>query len=380
MTDKKFYTYAYLRSKDSETAKAGTPYYVGKGHGKRAYDSSHNVKVPDDKNRIIFLKQNLTEEEAFNHERYMIALLGRKDLGLGILLNRSDGGEGHTNPSPEFRKKMRENVLNRLKGENKDYYKEVLSKNGKNNYAKGIGIASEESKQKLKDLWENDPEWSARQKETRRQTAKKSYAKGIGIGAYTKEEMSAKQKALFEGEKGEYYRQISAKNGRDNYAKGIGIATEWARQKANKNRLEKIGLRFTIRDPDGKIHTGLGVLPFAKKHGLDCQSLERLVKGKIYFHKGWYLAENDPLLPLKLFREGKTKKEVKEITGVSGATYPTKLFPLPKEGYKWCSCCFNELPLREFGNTTTRTGNIIKRSWCTPCHRNYRDWKKKNNQ
>ena len=34
-----------------------------------------------DKSRIIFLKQNLTEEEAFKHEIYMIAVFGRKDLG-----------------------------------------------------------------------------------------------------------------------------------------------------------------------------------------------------------------------------------------------------------------------------------------------------------
>ena len=98
-----FYTYAYLRKGDR------TPYYVGKGRGRRAYDRQrHRVKVPDDKDRIIFLKQNLTEEEAFNHEKYIIAVLGRKDLGTGILRNLSDGGEGHSNPSPEARRKNAE--------------------------------------------------------------------------------------------------------------------------------------------------------------------------------------------------------------------------------------------------------------------------------
>jgi hypothetical protein len=60
------------------------------GHIKR----SKRNKPPKDKSRIIFLKQNLTEEEAFRHEIYMIAVFGRKDLGTGILHNRTDGGDG----------------------------------------------------------------------------------------------------------------------------------------------------------------------------------------------------------------------------------------------------------------------------------------------
>jgi hypothetical protein len=84
----RFYTYAYLR-------KDRTPYYIGKGSGKRIYDKKGRpCNKPKDKSRIIFLKQNLTEEEAFKHEIYMIDVLGRKDLGTGILHNKTDGGEG----------------------------------------------------------------------------------------------------------------------------------------------------------------------------------------------------------------------------------------------------------------------------------------------
>jgi hypothetical protein len=86
----RFYTYAYLR-------KDRTPYYIGKGKRSRAYSKWRTgVKPPKDKSRIIFLKQNLTEKEAFRHEIYMIAMFGRKDLGTGILHNRTDGGEGKT--------------------------------------------------------------------------------------------------------------------------------------------------------------------------------------------------------------------------------------------------------------------------------------------
>jgi hypothetical protein len=83
----RFYTYAYLREDR-------TPYYIGKGKGYRIYSTRRRNNPPKDKSRIIFLKQNLTEEEAFRHEVYMIAVFGRIDLGTGILHNRTDGGEG----------------------------------------------------------------------------------------------------------------------------------------------------------------------------------------------------------------------------------------------------------------------------------------------
>ena len=83
-----YYTYAYLREDR-------TPYYIGKGKGKRLYKrTKRDIKPPKDKTRIMFLKQNLTEEEAFKHEIYMIAVFGRKDLGTGILRNKTDGGDG----------------------------------------------------------------------------------------------------------------------------------------------------------------------------------------------------------------------------------------------------------------------------------------------
>ena len=52
------------------------------------------IKPPKDKSLTLVLKKNLTEGEAFKHEIYMIAILGRKDLGTGILRNLTNGGEG----------------------------------------------------------------------------------------------------------------------------------------------------------------------------------------------------------------------------------------------------------------------------------------------
>jgi hypothetical protein len=81
-----YYTYAYLREDK-------TPYYIGKGSGKRVYSKIRSVSIPP-KNRILILKKDLTEDRAFQHEKYMIAVFGRKDLGTGILHNKTDGGEG----------------------------------------------------------------------------------------------------------------------------------------------------------------------------------------------------------------------------------------------------------------------------------------------
>jgi hypothetical protein len=129
----RFYTYAYLREDR-------TPYYIGKGTGNRLYKKSSRVFFPPPKNRIIFLKQNLTEQEAFKHEIYMIAVFGRKDLGTGILHNRTDGGEGISNLNIESRKKIIQANKRRIVS---DETKKKLSKShtGKN--------LSEETKKKM---------------------------------------------------------------------------------------------------------------------------------------------------------------------------------------------------------------------------------------
>ena len=109
-----YYTYAYLRED-------GTPYYIGKGKGDRAYRKvGKPCATPKDKSKIIQLKTNLTEEEAFNHERYMIFILGRKDLGTGILLNKSDGGEGRSGYIPT--EELKRNQSERMRGENNPLY------------------------------------------------------------------------------------------------------------------------------------------------------------------------------------------------------------------------------------------------------------------
>lgn len=91
-----FYTYLWLRDD-------GSPYYVGKGRGERAF--RRGAPPPE---RII-VQDWPSEELAFEGEKLLIAYYGRIDLGTGCLRNLSDGGDGPAGAvrSKEFRMHLR---------------------------------------------------------------------------------------------------------------------------------------------------------------------------------------------------------------------------------------------------------------------------------
>lgn len=86
-----YYVYAYIRNKSTSNGPAGSPYYIGKGCGRRAWVPHC---TPRDHSYILILEENLTELGAFAIERRLIKWYGRLNLGTGILRNRTDGGDG----------------------------------------------------------------------------------------------------------------------------------------------------------------------------------------------------------------------------------------------------------------------------------------------
>jgi hypothetical protein len=100
---KRFYVYEYV---DRRT---GTPFYVGKGKNYRLSSHMNEAKKSSEVNPklemirslnyeegviINIVDDNLLESYSLALEAKLIRKIGRKDLGQGPLLNRTNGGEG----------------------------------------------------------------------------------------------------------------------------------------------------------------------------------------------------------------------------------------------------------------------------------------------
>lgn len=100
-----YYVYEHIRNDNN------TVFYVGKGHGQRAYNSRrnpHHDRIVDKHGFTVrIVKDNLTEEEAFNYEHELICdYVYNKGYGIDIqglrkldskyqLSNQSLGGDGN---------------------------------------------------------------------------------------------------------------------------------------------------------------------------------------------------------------------------------------------------------------------------------------------
>lgn len=151
-----FYVYAYIRTVDSEIAKAGTPYYIGKGYKKRAWSKGKSeTKPPINNHYIVILESGLSNLGALAIERRMIRWYGKIIDGTGILRNKQDGGDGSTpgannrvpwnkgkKSSPETIQKQKDAIANRTEETNLK-----MIESGKRSYEKTFALLTKEQRQ-----------------------------------------------------------------------------------------------------------------------------------------------------------------------------------------------------------------------------------------
>jgi hypothetical protein len=125
--ENKYYIYAHINPLKHEI------FYIGKGCSYRAYQKTgRNTWWKKTINKygliIDILEEGLAEEEAFEREKYYIQKIGRRDLGLGSLVNMTDGGDGMSNPSEETLKAKSSEMKKRYKS-GWEHPKGMLGKN-----------------------------------------------------------------------------------------------------------------------------------------------------------------------------------------------------------------------------------------------------------
>ena len=87
--------------------------------------------------------------------------------------------------------------------------------------------------------------------------------------------------------------ELISKVAKEKYAAGKNPLANLTPGQRTANALKanqgKKMIEFKVRDPNGKIHTGKGIYPFAKKHGLNGASLWEVIRGTRLpnGYKGW---------------------------------------------------------------------------------------------
>jgi len=284
----RFYTYAYLREDR-------TPYYIGKGQKDRAYRKyKGEVNSPQDKSRIIILKQNLTEEEAFKHEIYMIAVFGRKDLGTGILRNKTNGGDGISG----FRhsKKSKNEMSKKRKGENNPFYGKKhlpetiirLSQNKKGMVSVFLGKThSQEARDKIskakkgKYVGDKNPMFGkTHSQETRDKISEANTGRSHSLE--TRRKISEKIK----GENNPFYGKTHSQEARDKISKARKgkSCSEELKQKISSSHNKFLRLL----SPSGEIVEEITTIrKFCEKYNLNRTEISKVIKGELHQHKGW---------------------------------------------------------------------------------------------
>ena len=155
----KFYTYVYF-----DPTRNNEPIYVGKGCGNRCQthlkrEDKHQFTYRLRKIRnaglkpIIVKNYEVDEDTAIEMEKFWIAIFGRKDLGLGPLLNLTDGGVGNSGyqVSDETKEKLREARAKQVNVGHVPKGHKLTSEHKEKIRQAGIGrVQTEETKEKLR--------------------------------------------------------------------------------------------------------------------------------------------------------------------------------------------------------------------------------------
>ncbi len=193
-----YYVYMYLRAKDSEHGPKGSPYYIGKGKGRRSVSLQHSVNRPSDPSRVVIIEREMTEVDAFQAEILLIYRYGRIDKKTGCLRNRTDGGEGQSGRilSREQRakigefhrgRKLPENVIQAMRVRFAGRYKgRKLSEETK----KKIGVANSRKRVMSEDERQKRSESSRKNLTLDRQQKMMKRRKELGVSEETRRKIS----------------------------------------------------------------------------------------------------------------------------------------------------------------------------------------------
>lgn len=182
MENEKYYVYIYLDPTKSGFFVYGEynfeyePFYVGKGYKERCNEHiwESRLKIASFKTNkikkilslgltpiILKVSENLFEVDAFELEKKLITVIGRRDLKNGPLTNLTDGGEGFSGliKTEIHREKLRQSNLGKKmsKESREKISKSLIGKPGRNTGNKH----SEETKKQISETKKGTLSWNA---------------------------------------------------------------------------------------------------------------------------------------------------------------------------------------------------------------------------
>lgn len=285
ISDRRYYIYCYKKPN-------GEIFYIGKGTGhryKRHLSEAKNTDKKDYKTNTIrkimkngeepiieIMKDNLTEDEAYELEEKLIKHYGRVNNGTGILTNLTDGGLGGrglvwTQEMRDFHSKRMSGENNHMfgmKGELNPFYGKTHSEETIELFRKNATGRefSEETRKKISiaTTGENNPMFGKKHSEESKKLMREisSGEKHPGYGIPRSEETKRRISEANKGRKftDEHKRKISlARTGKfkkeenPNYGKGIpiiqvhnsGEITRWANAHRASESLRKKGKKVS---------------------------------------------------------------------------------------------------------------------------------------